>query len=153
MEDGGKACGDISHCLCPEEDIAVPGSGCIYEEELEFNNDGYIIFNGVIDKSFREPGYCPKLHVGISMSEEDTELVGERDVFELSIMGKEMELFTILVVFDPDRVLGGMSCATARSRRRQGTRRASGSGWGPRVSPMGLLSWEGCTHSGFQASM
>ena len=101
------ACGEISHRHGSEEGFAVTKDGHVSEEELEFDINGYIIFNGVVEKSYREPSSSKKLHDGISMSEEDNELVGAKDVFEFSIMGKEMELFTVLVVFDPDRVLAG----------------------------------------------
>ena len=37
MEDGGKACGDISHRLCPVELESETGNGDIGEEELGFN--------------------------------------------------------------------------------------------------------------------
>ena len=35
MEDGGKACCNISHRLCPEEDSTEAGKGNVSEEKLD----------------------------------------------------------------------------------------------------------------------
>ena len=54
---------------------------------------GYVVINGVADKSYREPGSMAEqlLHVGNRMSVlEDDVLVGERDVFEFYVMSKEI---------------------------------------------------------------
>ena len=109
MEEGGKASGDISHRLCPVEEELETGNVDIDEEELEFDVYGYIIIDGVADKSYREPGSMAEqmLKDVNSMSEEEDGLVGERDAFGFYIMSKEIEFFEVLVPFDPSRTLVG----------------------------------------------
>ena len=68
MEDGGKACGDISHRLCPEEDFTEAGNRHVSEEKLDVDLYGYTSVD--IDESHREPGSVEekRLQDGISVS-------------------------------------------------------------------------------------
>ena len=62
------------------------------DEELIFDDYGYIVINGVADKSYREPGSLSEhiLDDGTRTSEGEGVLEGERDVLEFYIMRKEM---------------------------------------------------------------
>ena len=73
MEDGGKACGDISHRSCPKEEFTTAGKGHVSEGKLNYVLHGCT--RSDFDGSHREPGSVEEKmwQVGFSVSEEKSE--------------------------------------------------------------------------------